>query len=89
MNFIRAGNHNLKLLLPFLIGSVPLAYIGGTLKVEKEIFEILLFLSLSIAGILLLINSKAYEQKNLVIKKLNLIISLSISSILDLISFIV
>ena len=89
LNFIRAGNHNLKLLLPFLIGSVPLAYIGGTLKVEKEIFEILLFLSLSIAGILLLINSKAYEQKNLVIKKLNFIISLSIGSILGLISGII
>jgi len=89
LNFIRAGNYNLKLLLPFLIGSVPLAYIGGTLKVEKEIFEILLFLSLSIAGILLLINSKAYEQKNLVIKKLNFIISLSIGSILGLISGII
>ena len=30
-NYIKAGNHNLKLLTPFLIGSIPLAYLGGTL----------------------------------------------------------
>ena len=47
VNYIRAGNHNLKLLLPFLIGSIPFAYIGGTLIINKEIFEILLFFVLS------------------------------------------
>ena len=36
-NYIRAGNHNFKLILPFLIGSVPLAFLGGTLKIEKDI----------------------------------------------------
>ena len=40
-NYIRAGNHNFKLILPFLIGSVPLAFFGGTLKIDKDIFEIL------------------------------------------------
>ena len=75
-NYIRAGNHNFKLLLPFLIGSVPFAFFGGTLKIEKEIFEIILFLVLSIAGILLLINNKSYENNDLIIKKLNFVISL-------------
>ena len=88
-NYIRAGNHNIKLILPFLIGSVPLAFFGGTLKMDKDIFEILLFFVLSIAGILLLINNKSYENNNLIIKKLNLFISLSIGSILGLISGIV
>ena len=37
-NYIRTGNLNLKLLFPYLIGSVPLAYIGGSLFIEKEIF---------------------------------------------------
>ena len=27
-NYIRAGNLNLKLLIPYLIGSIPLAFIG-------------------------------------------------------------
>ena len=88
-NYIRAGNHNFKLILPFLIGSVPLAFFGGTLKIEKDIFEILLFFVLSIAGILLLINNKSYENNNLIIKKLNFLISVVIGSVLGLISGIV
>ena len=51
INYIRAGNHNLKLLIPFLIGSIPLRFLGGTLIINKEIFELLLFLVLSIAGV--------------------------------------
>ena len=89
VNYIRAGNHNLKLLLPFLIGSIPFAYIGGTLIINKEIFEILLFLVLSLAGSLLLMNNKAYENKDIRVKKLNIFISVIIGSLLGLISGIV
>ena len=76
LNYVRAGNHNFKLILPFLIGSIPLAFFGGTLIIEKDIFEILLFFVLSIAGFLLLINNKSYENNNLIIKKLNFLISI-------------
>ena len=89
INYIKAGNHNLKLLIPFLFGSIPFAFFGGSLIINKEIFEILLFLVLSIAGLLLLINNKSYEDKNLVTKKLNPFISILIGSILGLISGIV
>ena len=88
-NYIRSGNHNFKLLIPFLIGSVPLAFVGGTLKIEKDIFEILLFFVLLIAGILLLINNKSYENNNLITKKINITISVFIGSVLGLISGIV
>ena len=57
-NYIRAGNLNLKLLLPYLIGSIPLAFIGGSLPVEKKFFEILLLIVLSVAGLLLLFKFK-------------------------------
>ena len=86
INYVRAGNHNLKSLIPFIIGSIPSAFVGGTLIIEKEIFEILLFLVLSVAGILLLINIKAYEDKKIIIKKLNYFISILIGSFLGLIS---
>ena len=89
INYVKAGNHNFKLLLPFLIGSIPLAFFGGTLKINKEIFEILLFFVLSIAGLLLLINNKSYEDKNIIIKKINLFFSVSIGSVLGFISGIV
>ena len=88
-NYIRAGNHNFNLLLPFLIGSIPFAFLGGSLKIDKDFFEILLFFVLSIAGILLLINNKSYENENLIIKKINFIYSLIIGSILGLVSGIV
>ena len=88
-NYIRAGNHNFKLLIPFLLGSVPFAFFGGSLKIEKEMFEILLFFVLSVAGILLLMNNKSYKNDNLLIKKLNFIISFSIGSVIGLISGIV
>ncbi len=86
INYIKAGNHNLKLLLPFLIGSIPFAFIGGTLIIEKQTFEILLFLILSIAGLLLLINNKAYEEKKIQVKKLNYFIAIFVGSLLGLIS---
>ena len=69
INYILAGNHNIKVLIPFLIGSIPLAFIGGTLIIDKEIFEILLFIVLSIAGLLLLLNNKSYGEKKIIIKK--------------------
>ena len=89
INYIRAGNHNLKLLIPFLIGSIPLAFLGGTLIIDKKVFEIILFLVLSVAGVLLFINNRSYEEKNIIIKKLNLFFSILIGSFLGLISGIV
>ncbi len=89
INYSRAGNHNFKLLFPFLIGSVPFAFFGGTLKIEKEVFEILLFLILSIAGTLLLLNNKSYKNDNFTIKRLNFFFSFMIGSVLGLISGVV
>ena len=89
INYVRAGNHNFKLLIPFLIGSIPMAFLGGTLLMDKEIFEILLFLVLSIAGLLLLMNNKSYLDKNIIVKKLNSFFSILIGSVLGLISGIV
>ena len=89
INYILAGNHNIKVLIPFLIGSIPLAFFGGTLKIDKEIFEILLFIVLSIAGLLLLVNNKSYGEKKIVIKKINFFISIIIGSILGFVSGVV
>ena len=55
-NFIRSKNLNFNLLFPYLIGSIPFAFIGGSIQIQKEFFEILLFFVLATAGVLLLIN---------------------------------
>ena len=75
-NYIRAGNLNLKLLLPYLIGSIPLAFIGGSLPVEKKFFEILLLIVLSVAGLLLLFKFKSYDDKEENYKKILTAISI-------------
>ena len=69
-NYIRAGNLNLKLLIPYLIGSIPLAFLGGSLTIDKKLFEILLFIVLVFAGFLLLINFKSYDDKDTSYKKI-------------------
>jgi len=88
-NYIRAGNLNIKLLIPYLIGSVPLAYLGGSLTLEKQIFEILLFIVLLFAGTLLLFNFKSYDDKEENYKKIPRIISVLIGGFLGFISGIV
>ena len=88
-NYIRAGNLNLKLLAPYLLGSVPLAFIGGSLQIDKNLFEILLFLVLSSAGILLLFKFKSYDDIDSNYKKIPFIISLFIGFLLGFISGIV
>ena len=89
INYVKAGNFSLKLLFPFLIGSIPFAFIGGSISIEKELFEFILFFVLMIAGLLLLFQSKLFNQKNNDYKKLPIYICFTIGSILGLISGIV
>jgi hypothetical protein len=88
-NYIRAGNLNLKLLIPYLIGSIPLAFIGGSLPIEKGLFQILLFLVLMTAGTLLLFNFKSYDNKKENYKKIPTIVSILIGGALGFISGVV
>ena len=88
-NYIRTGNLNLKLLIPYLIGSIPLAFIGGSLPIEKRFFEILLFLVLMAAGILLLLNFKSYDDKEENYRKIPIPVSILIGGVLGFISGIV
>ena len=88
-NYIRAGNLNLKLLYPYLIGSIPLAYVGGSLPIEKQLFEILLFIVLLVAGILLLFNFKSYDDKEESYKAIPIFVSVLIGGLLGFISGVV
>jgi len=88
-NYIRAGNLNFRLLIPYLIGSIPLAYIGGSLPIEKRLFEILLFLVLAAAGTLLLFNFKSYDDKETSYRKIPILVSIFIGGALGFISGVV
>jgi len=88
-NYIRAGNLNLRILIPYLIGSIPLAYFGGSLPIEKRLFEILLFLVLTAAGTLLLFNFKSYDDREESYQKISTLVSILIGAALGFISGIV
>ena len=89
INYIRSGNFSLNLLLPYLVGSVPLAFFGASLSISKELFEILLFVILTIAGILLLNRSKFFDSNKIKINQIPKKISVLIGCVIGFISGIV
>ncbi len=89
INYIRAGNLNIKLLVPYLIGSIPLAYLGGTIYVEERLFEYLLFGVLLLAGFSLLLNYKSYNDNEKSFRKIPTFISIIIGGFLGFVSGIV
>ena len=89
INFLRSKNINFNLLFPYLIGSIPFAFIGGSISIEKSLFEILLFCVLLVAGIFLLIESKSFSEEKIKINQIPKLISISIGSIIGFMSGIV
>ena len=89
INYIKSGNLNLKLLTPYLFGSIPFAFIGASISIEKELFEILLFFVLFIAGIFLLIESKSFNEDQIKLKQIPKILSIFVGSIIGFVSGIV
>ena len=89
INYIRSGNLNLKLLTPYLAGSIPFSFIGASIVIEKEIFELLLFIVLVIAGVFLLIESKSFNKDQIKIKLIPKILSVFIGSVIGFTSGIV
>jgi uncharacterized membrane protein YfcA len=89
INYVRSGNLNLKLLTPYLMGSIPFAFFGASISITKELFEILLFVILIIAGIFLLIESKSFNDDQIKINSIPKIISLLIGSIIGFTSGII
>jgi len=86
INYIKSGNLNLKLLTPYLIGSVPFAFFGASISIEKDLFEIMLFFILTFAGVFLFIESKSFNKEKLEIKKISKLLSIFIGSIIGFIS---
>jgi uncharacterized membrane protein YfcA len=87
-NFIRNKHGKIKLIMPFLISSMPMAYLGGALKLPKEIFYWVLLLSLVFVAV------RIYFWQNTTIKlnidqKEKIFISLLAGSVLGLVAGIV
>lgn len=57
IHFYRRGHFSLTRVLPFVLTSIPLAYLGGRIPISEDLFMILLGLTLAIAGLHLLLKS--------------------------------
>tara|TARA_B100001094_G_scaffold320300_1_gene366321 strand:+ start:504 stop:1250 length:747 start_codon:yes stop_codon:yes gene_type:complete len=88
-NYIRAGNINFKILIPYLISSIPLAFIGGSLSIDKDFFEVLLFIVLVLAGSLLLLRFKSIGKNIEVYNRVPIVISIIIGGFIGFISGVV
>ena len=87
-NFIRNKHAKIKLILPFLISSIPMAYLGGSLNLPKEIFYWVLLISLIFVAARIYLWQSMSFQLNLN-KNEKIIISLIAGSVLGLIAGIV
>ena len=86
INFARSGNINFKLLLPYLVGSIPFAFIGASISLDKEFFELMLFFVLIIAGLFLFVESKSFNKSDIKINSVPILISIFIGSLIGFIS---
>ncbi len=86
INYLKSGNLNVKLLLPYLIGSIPFVFIGASLQISKNVFELILFLILTVAGTLLFIESRSLINKEFKINEIPKIFSVLIGSIIGFFS---
>ena len=86
INFSRTKNINLSLLVPYLIGSVPFAFFGASISIDKNLFEILLFFILLMAGVFLLLNSKYFGKDEIKIRHIPKVFSIIIGAIIGFIS---
>ena len=87
-NFIRNRHARLRLILPFLITSIPMAYLGGSLELSRKFFYWLLLVSLVLVVIRIYGWSNTAFNLNLS-KKNAIILSLGAGTILGLLSGIV
>jgi hypothetical protein len=82
-SYARNGHFRLKLLLPFIITSVPLAFVGGMITVNPKTFKIILGIFLIIAISRMIYNPK---NKDIEITEINKPLALAIGTLLGFLS---
>lgn len=84
-HFIRNKHFETKLVLPFLITSMPMSFIGGSLSIEKEIIQLVLLTSLILIALRIYIWDHISLRINLN-ENQQLFVSLSTGAVLGLIA---
>ena len=64
-NFIRKKHARARLIMPFFISSIPMSYIGGSLKLPKDIFYWILFITLIFVALRIYVWEKTSLKLNI------------------------
>lgn len=62
-HYYRQGFLRYQNVVPFLVASVPCAFIGGVLEISDTLFRVLLASSLALAGIVMILKRESFEWK--------------------------
>jgi uncharacterized membrane protein YfcA len=81
---VKARNFSFKFLLPFILSSIPMAYLGGKTPISEKSFMILLGVCLLLAGLKMLLSRRIKNYGNF--KTPKIIPSLILGAILGLVS---
>lgn len=82
-SFYRGGYFKLKLLLPFIITSLPFAFLGGMIEINPKIYKIILGLFLLVAVARMFFSPKYFEGTT---KPVNQPLALGIGAVLGFLS---
>ena len=85
-HYVRQGHYAPKLLIPHIISSVPFAYLGGTLELEKYVFESLVAISLTLAGLFMVLQPGKYSSEDTPYQPLSIPFALFLGAVLGLLS---
>ena len=89
INYLKSGNLSFNLIIPYLMGSIPFAFFGASIPIEKDLFELLLFVILVTAGILLFVKNKSFKDNEIRINQVPKFLSIIIGSVIGFISGVV
>jgi uncharacterized membrane protein YfcA len=70
INYYRAGHFDPRLLLPFILTSMPAAYLGGSVHVSEKTLSIILGITLLIAGLRFVVFTKPIAARQSLSPKL-------------------
>lgn len=62
-HFARKGHLSLKRVLPLVVTSIPMACLGGTIRIGQELFALLLGISLCVAALKIFLTDKTFESR--------------------------
>ncbi len=62
-HYFKGGHFRWQNVIPFMVGSVPFATIGGVLEISDFLFRVLLVTSLAFSGIVMVLKKESFQKR--------------------------